>query len=317
MDGESNKKKTPKAKPPIADGEESNRKKRTPKAKRPPPADGEIGEGSSKKRRKTGKATGASVEGVEDGQTTSQGQTQPNNTDKPGSTGFLNVPPAEAERRRQTAIELLTGKGIDPTTLSAEQFNIFANQAPNLQSASLDMLAKYGAERLRIVHPDEKGQAASSNSTPTTEQSANPPTGAVPGPPSDNTSTPTKKSRNKNRKSDGPLTEVPIGNGAVVPLEQDGGLGTTASALKPRPPRARKTRGRCDTCKKRNVQAGYHLDPLKAGYVLIVIMCSVRKSILTALPVMMPELSAFTCRPSPEENQKSQQKQLNGKILMR
>ncbi|KAK5636538.1 hypothetical protein RRF57_012251 [Xylaria bambusicola] len=249
VDGEGSKKKTPKAKAPAGEGEESGHKKRTPKAKRPPPAEGE---GSSKKRRKMGKAAGASVEGVEDGQNVSRTQAQPR------FTGFLNVPPAEAERRRQTAIELLSGKGIDPATLSAEQFNIFANQAPNLQSASLDMLAKYGAERLRIVHPDEKGQAGSSSTAPSTEQATNPPPEPVPKP-SASTDTPTKKARNKKRKSNGSLTEVPIGNGAVVPLEQDGGLGTTASALKPKAPRARKTRGRCDTCKQRKVQASYNL----------------------------------------------------------
>ncbi|KAI0514864.1 hypothetical protein F5B22DRAFT_223664 [Xylaria bambusicola] len=248
VDGEGSRKKTPKTKAPAGEGEENSHKKRTPKAKRPPPAEGE---GSSKKRRKTGKAAGVSL-GAEDGQNTSQTQVQPSSADSTGFTGFLNVPPAEAERRRQTAIELLSGKGIDPATLSAEQFNIFANQAPNLQSASLDMLAKYGAERLRIVHPDEKGQA-SSNTTPSTEQATNPPPEAVPGP-SASTDTPTKKPRNKKRKSNVPLTEVPIGNGAVVPLEQDGELGTTASALKPKAPRVPKTRGRCDTCKQRKVQ---------------------------------------------------------------
>ncbi|KAI1428232.1 hypothetical protein F5Y12DRAFT_790283 [Xylaria sp. FL1777] len=252
----SRKKKTPKAKPVSADGEEGSHKKRTPKAKRPPPVEGEDGEGSSRKRRRTGKASGVNVERLENGQNTpqAQAQAQPDSVvDKTGFTGFLNVPPAEAERRRQTAIELLTGKGIDPKTLSPEQFNIFANQAPNLQSASLDMLAKYGAERLRIVHPDEKEQTGSSNSTPATEQVANPLPDVGPELPSGSTSTPTRRPQNKKRKSNGPLTEVPIGNGAVIPLEQDGGLGTTESALKPRARRARPTRGRCDTCKQRKV----------------------------------------------------------------
>ncbi|KAI0428404.1 hypothetical protein F5Y09DRAFT_332579 [Xylaria sp. FL1042] len=255
-DGESSRKqKTPKAKPSSADGEGSSRKKRTPKAKRPPPVEGENGEGSSRKRRKTGKAAGANAEGIENGLDATESQAQPQSAvNKPGFPGFLNVPPAEAERRRQTAIELLTGKGIDPATLSPEQFNIFANQAPNLQSASLEMLAKYGAERLRIVHPDEKDQAESSNSTPATEQATNPAPEVVPGPPSGSTSTPTRKPRNKKRKSDGPPTQVPIGNGAVIPLEQNGGLGTTESALKPRTRRIRKTRGRCDTCRQRKVQ---------------------------------------------------------------
>ncbi|KAJ8130993.1 hypothetical protein O1611_g2634 [Lasiodiplodia mahajangana] len=257
-DGEASnrKQKTPKQKPAPVDGEDSSRTKRTPKAKRPPPAGEENGEGSRRKRRKTGKAPTADMGGLEDAQNTPQSQAPSNSiVDKPGLTGFLNVPPAEAQRRRQTAIELLTGRGIEPSTLSPEQFNIFANQAPNLQSASLDMLAKYGAERLRIVHPDEKEQAASSsNSTPATEQAIDTSSTAVPAPPSRAADTPTKKSRSKKRKSSGPLTEVSIGNGAVVPLEQGGELGTTESALKPTASRARKTRGRCETCKQRNVQ---------------------------------------------------------------
>lgn len=257
----SRKKKTPRAKPPPvdgADGEDSSRKKRTPRAKRPPPVEGEDGEGSRKKRRKSGKAPTADMGGLGDGGNTPQSQAQSNGpAEKTSLTGFLNVPPAEVERRRQTAVELLTGRGIEPTTLSPEQFNIFANQAPNLQSASLDMLAKYGAERLRIVHPDEKDQAGSSNSTPAAGQTSDTSSAAVPPPPpSGTTGTPTRKPRNKKRKSDGPLTEVSIGNGAVVPLEQDGEVGTTESALKPTAPRARfrKTRGRCDTCRQRKAQ---------------------------------------------------------------
>ncbi|KAI1127730.1 hypothetical protein F5Y10DRAFT_190017 [Nemania abortiva] len=255
-DGEasSRKKKTPKEKPAPVDGEDSSRKKRTPKAKRPAPA-GEDGEGSRRKRRRTGKAPMADMGGLEDSQNTPQSQAPSHSmVDKPGLTGFLNVPPAEAERRRQTANDLLVGRGIEPSTLSSEQFNIFANQAPNLQSASLDMLAKYGAERLRIVHPDEKEQAGSSNSTPATERALNTSSATAPAPPSGSADTPTKKSRSKKRKSNGPLTEVSIGNGAVVPLEQSGELGTTESALKPRASRARKTRGRCETCKQRSVQ---------------------------------------------------------------
>ncbi|KAI0863105.1 hypothetical protein F4860DRAFT_502236 [Xylaria cubensis] len=254
--GNNGNQRTPKAKRPRpADGEEGSHKKRTPKEKRPRRDEGEHGEGSRKKRRKSGKAIEADTRGPEDGQDTPQDFPQSNNiSDKAGFTGFLNVPPAEAERRRNTAVELLEGKGIDPATLSAEQFNIFANQAPNLQSASLDMLARYGAERLRIVHPDEKEQAGSSNSTPVTGQTTITSPATMPAPPSGNTDTPTKKPRNKKRKPDGSLTEVSIGNGAVVPLEQDGEIGTTESSLKPRTTRVRKTRGRCDTCKQRNVQ---------------------------------------------------------------
>lgn len=266
----SRRKKTPKAKPLLVDGEEGSHKKRTPRAKRPRPDEGDNGEGSKRKRRKLGKAPEADMGGPEDGQNTPQGPAQLNSAvDKTGFTGFLNVPPAEAERRRQTAIELLSGKGIDPTTLSADQFNIFANQAPNLQSASLDMLAKYGAERLRIVHPDEKDQAGSSNSTPTTGQTAITSPATVPALPSGNTNTPTKKPRNRKKKSDGPVTEVSIGNGAVIPLEHDGEIGTTESSLKPRATRVRKTRGRCDTCRQRKVQVSNHLNKSMSEFELI------------------------------------------------
>ncbi|KAI0555219.1 hypothetical protein F4679DRAFT_569895 [Xylaria curta] len=249
--GNNSSQRTPKAKRPRpADGEEGSRKKRTPKEKRPRQDEGENGEGSKKKRRKSGKAIEADMRGPEDGQNTPQDLPQSNNiADKAGFAGFLNVPPAEAERRQNTAIELLEGKGIDPATLSTEQFNIFANQAPNLQSASLDMLARYGAERLRIVLPEEKEQAGSSNATPATGQTTINSPASMPAPPSGNTDTPTKK-----RKSDGPLAEISIGNEAVVPLKQDGEIGTTESSLKPRAARIRKTRGRCDTCKQRKVQ---------------------------------------------------------------
>ncbi|GAP85980.1 putative DNA methylation modulator- variant [Rosellinia necatrix] len=259
-EGSSRKKKTPNPRPAAADGQEAglegSHKKRTPRAKRPQPVGGEDGEGSRRKRRKTGTVPAANVGEPAGGHDAPQAQALPNSVaDRTDFTGFLNVPPAEAERRRQTAIELLSGKGIDPATLSAEQFNIFANQAPNLQSASLDMLAKYGAERLRIVHPDEKEPAGSSTSTPTTGQTENNSPAVAPSQSVGATDTPSKKPRSKKkRKSDRPPTEVSIGNGAVVALEQDGELGTTESALKPRASRVRKTRGTCDTCKQRKVK---------------------------------------------------------------
>ena len=80
----------------------------------------------------------------------------------------LNLPPRETVRRREAAIKLLSDSGIDPKSLSAEQFNIFANQSPELQQDSLAMLVKYGAERLRIVHPKKDG-SASGESTPNKE----------------------------------------------------------------------------------------------------------------------------------------------------
>ncbi|KAI1503122.1 hypothetical protein F5X99DRAFT_417508 [Biscogniauxia marginata] len=239
--------------PPVNNG--SNSSQRTPKAKRPPPAEGE--ESNRKKRKRKGKAPEAPMMGVAPvgHESTTQNNEGPQNASPSGVhlTSILNVPPAEAERRRQTAIELLSGRGIDPATLSAEQFNIFANQAPNLQSASLDMLAKYGAERLRIVHPDDnKTQATSSNSTPTQERStdATPTTGPTTSSASGAAETPSKKRRSK-KKSDGVAAEVPIGDGAVLPLEQTGEIGTTESALQPK---GRKTRGACNTCKQRKLK---------------------------------------------------------------
>ena len=69
--------------------------------------------------------------------------------------GNLNLPPGEAERRTDVASKLLSDAGIEPANLSQEQFSIFANQSPDLQKESLAMLVKYGAERLRIVHPNK------------------------------------------------------------------------------------------------------------------------------------------------------------------
>ena len=84
---------------------------------------------------------------------------------------ILNVPPGEAARRREIANSLLTGANVDPKTLSTEQFNIFANQSPDLQKESLAMLAKYGAERLAIVHPSNReatnSPAPAQRTTPT------------------------------------------------------------------------------------------------------------------------------------------------------
>jgi hypothetical protein len=73
---------------------------------------------------------------------------------------ILDLPPGEAERRREVAIRLLMERGIDPDTLSPEQFSILANQSPQLQQESLEMLAKYGAERLKIILPEKDASAA-------------------------------------------------------------------------------------------------------------------------------------------------------------
>jgi ATP-dependent DNA helicase 2 subunit 1 len=85
---------------------------------------------------------------------------------QPGSVTFpVNVSAAEAARRREAATTMLTNAGVDPTTLSPEQFGIFSNQAPELQRESLNMLVKYGAERLRIVHPSNREGSAQANAS--------------------------------------------------------------------------------------------------------------------------------------------------------
>ncbi|KAG5989437.1 hypothetical protein E4U43_004498, partial [Claviceps pusilla] len=73
----------------------------------------------------------------------------------------LNVSPEEAARRMEVALRMLAEAGIDRTTLSADQLTIFANQAPDLQKDSLNMLITYGAERLQIIHPSNREQSRS------------------------------------------------------------------------------------------------------------------------------------------------------------
>ena len=167
------------------------------------------------------------------------------------AASLLNVPPLEAARRKETAISLLTGKGIDPATLSAEQFNIFANQAPQLQDASLEMLAKYGAEKLRIVHPEDKDHTGSANSTP-----AQAPSSTVTPTPASVTATPAvetpTKGRRGKRKSRVAAGELSIGDGAVVSLQHNGEVGTTSSTLKLQA-KGKKTRGACETCKQKKL----------------------------------------------------------------
>ncbi|KAI8965862.1 hypothetical protein F5Y11DRAFT_258822 [Daldinia sp. FL1419] len=233
--------------PPVNAGSQ-----RTPKAKRPRPAEGE--EGSRKKRsRKKDKAPEAPMGGPPLGDDQGGGNNvESRRTHHDGSPIITvpNVPADEMERRRQAAMNLLNQRGIDPATLSEEQFNIFANQAPDLQETSLDMLARYGAERLRIVHPDDKD----ANSTPVGGQSIDTTPAAIPGQASatgTNEETPTKKKRPRKRKSEGAAAEVSIGDGAVVPIQQSGEVGTTTSALKLT---GKKTRGGCDTCRNKKIK---------------------------------------------------------------
>ncbi|ATY60980.1 Fungal transcriptional regulatory [Cordyceps militaris] len=88
------------------------------------------------------------------------------------NTASLNVSPEEAARRRETATKKLVEAGIDPDTLNADQFSIFSNQSPEVQNESLNMLVKYGAERLHIVHPPKKDSPRPAGSQPDAESIA-------------------------------------------------------------------------------------------------------------------------------------------------
>lgn len=97
-----------------------------------------------------------------DGPTESQRPTAASPAAHAHAQSILALPPEEVERRRDMAVQLLRDNNIDLQTLSSEQFNIFSNQSPELQKESLLMLAKYGAERLRIVHPNKQAPASNS-----------------------------------------------------------------------------------------------------------------------------------------------------------
>ncbi|KAM0438805.1 hypothetical protein ACHAPT_001565 [Fusarium lateritium] len=98
---------------------------------------------------------------------------------QPSVTYPVNVSAAEAARRWEAALTMLSGAGVEPSTLSAEQFNIFSNQAPELQRESLGMLVKYGAERLRIIHPGNKEGSAQTNTSAPTPSSQTTPSGPM------------------------------------------------------------------------------------------------------------------------------------------
>jgi hypothetical protein len=109
-------------------------------------------------------------------------------------TVMLNVPPEEAVRRQGVATKLLSDAGVDPKSLSLEQFGIFTNQPPDLQKESLNMLVKYGAERLRIVHPT--GGEGISSPAPTASSSHSPAVAAA------TEATPIPSKKKKRRKSE-------------------------------------------------------------------------------------------------------------------
>lgn len=150
----------------TANPEDPNSPATTPKPKKPRP---------SMSKKKAAAEAEAEVEAA-------QADGQPNS---------LNLSPSEAARRCEEANRKLRDAGIDPTTLSTEQFDIFSNQSPDLQRESLAMLVKYGAERLRIVHPNKDSNDAA------------PPAAANDGASTPEGSTKKKKSKRKAVNEDG------------------------------------------------------------------------------------------------------------------
>lgn len=131
-----------------------------------------------------------------------------------GPDPLLNLSPSEAARRRDEANRKLSEAGIDPATLSTEQFDIFSNQSPDLQGESLAMLVKYGAERLRIVHPSKDSSGAAAPAA------AN---GVVDCAPTPDGSTKKKKSKKRGVNEDGT-------------------------------PKVKKTRGKCQACTAKKIK---------------------------------------------------------------
>jgi len=172
------------------------------------------------------KSTSSQLVGADSEQPSEQSQRQPDASAYSQST--LNLPPGEAARRREVAFKLLTDANIDPQTLSLEQQNIFANQSPDLQKESLAMLIKYGAERLRIVHPNKDAA-----------------TGSPPAPPTPVTST---QSSDQTPGASDPATP----SGKRKPRKKSNVNGDTiATAGTPKP---KQTRGSCESCKARKVK---------------------------------------------------------------
>lgn len=94
------------------------------------------------------------------------------NDNQEQDTGFspVNVTPEEAGRRREVASAMLRDIGLDPSSLSSVQFNVFANQSPEMQRESLSMLVEYGAGRLQVVQPASSDQNAT-DASPSTQPS--------------------------------------------------------------------------------------------------------------------------------------------------
>lgn len=162
----------------------------------------------------------------------------------------LSVTAEEAARRRKVALVMLKDAGVDPNTLSADQFSIFANQSPGLQKESLNMLAQYGAARLRIVRPPNR---ECSTSAPPNSEPPRSPVIVTEGQSTTKELVPhnealVEKSSKKRKSGDG-ATRV-----------TSAGAATSSSPQTPRQSKRRpgKSRVACYSCKSQRVKVSVH-----------------------------------------------------------
>lgn len=148
--GGSKKKKTT-----VANGDENGEQSAKQRKRKSVDLDNSEADGQSTPKPKRPRKPRPSTAKKHDNGAGAQGDDEQNNP-------VLHLSPSEAARRRDDAIKKLADNGIDHITLSTEQFDIFSNQSPDLQNESLAMLIKYGAERLRIVHPNKDNASSAS-----------------------------------------------------------------------------------------------------------------------------------------------------------
>lgn len=190
--------------------------------------DGWAMNGSGSKKRPRTKTAVAADDGADDTPDATSSR-----SDEPFGLPSLHLPPAEIARRKHVALKLLAEHNINPATLSPEQFSLFADQSPELQQESLVMFVKYGAARLRIVHPEK--ETASSSQTPKPNS-----TSATPDTTEDSDPALRRKSKKKQSLDAG-----------------DGNASTVASMPRVRKPTKRESRAMCTNCKANRLMCSH------------------------------------------------------------
>lgn len=195
-----------------------------------------------------------------------------------GSSSTLlpfNVSPDEAARRLTVAKKLLSDAGVNPDSLSSEQMNIFSNQAPELQKDSIAMLAKYGAERLQIIPPQNKDQSKAADSTSASPAQAQS-TQTAPG--SGGPTTTKELSLQSGVDVNGETNEVPNASGS-----QGKGSSRSKRGLG-------KSRHACSECKSRKTKVRCELLTCHSLVGADLEIVSQRKAYLFCVPVVRPAM---------------------------